>query len=188
MKKLTLTIMCGLPASGKSTWIEKYKKPNTDVICPDEIRKTKSQYDRQSFYNSLPNKEKIRININIVRPFLYTKKDISNCLKYYDSMGFNSIKLSEIQHGKEVYVSFVDTFGLKMKSAYSYGCQSWLDMNNILPGFKTPVLLKRSCFICEDSLKASLQDGIKVVAKLFNPSKNKYGVVYEDGRLTKGWV
>ena len=154
----------------------------------DRIRKTKSQYDRQSFYGLLPNKEKIRININVVKPFLYIKEDISSCLRHYDSMGFNSIKLSEIQHGKEVYVSFADTFGLKMKSAYSYGCQSWLDMDNILQGFKTPVLLKRSCFICEDSLKASLQDGIKVIAKLVNSSKNKYGVVYEDGRLTKGWV
>lgn len=154
----------------------------------DQIRRTVSQYDRQEFYASLPHKEKIRININIVKPFLSTKEDISACLRHYDAMGFNSIKLSEIQHGKEVYVSFADTFGIKMKSAYANGCQSYLDMEKILPGFKTPVLLKRSCFLCEDSLKASFDDGVKMVAKAFAPSKNKYGVVYEDGRLTKGWV
>ena len=62
----------------------------------DEIRKTKSQYNRQEFYNSLPHKDKIRINLNIVKPYLYTKEDITNCLNHYDKMGFNSIKISEI--------------------------------------------------------------------------------------------
>lgn len=157
-------------------------------LVADQIRRTTSQYDRQAFYRQLPYKGKTRININIVKPYLFTKDDISSCLRHYDAMGFNSIKLSEIQHGSDVYVSFADTFGIKMKSAYANGCQSYLDMGKILPGFKTPVLLKRSCFICEDSLKASLSDGFKMVAKVFVPSKNKYGVVYENGRLTKGWV
>lgn len=154
----------------------------------DKIRRTKSFYDRQVFYNSLPHKNKIRINLNIVKPFLYTKTDISACLRHYDAMGFNSIKLSEIQHGKDVYVSFADVFGMKMDSAYSNGCQSYLPINSILPGVSTPVLLKRSCFMCEDTLKASIGDGIKAIAKLFVRRKNNYGVVYGDGTLTKGWV
>jgi len=154
----------------------------------DQIRRTVSQYDRQVFYQSLPHKEKIRININIVKPFLHTRDDIEKCLRHYDAMGFNSIKLSEIQHGKDVYVSFADVFGIKVKSAYANGCQLYLDTNTILPGFNTPLLLKRSCFLCEDSLKASLSDGIKMVVKMIKPSKNKYGVIYEDGRLTGGWI
>jgi len=154
----------------------------------DEIRKTKSQYDRQSFYNSLPMKEKIRINLNIVAPYLYSKQDITDCLVHYDKMGFNSIKLSEIQHGKDVYVSFADTFGLKMKSPYTHGCQTYIDMNEIIQGFKTPLLLKRSCFMCEESLNATIGDAVKVVGKLFKSPKNKYGVIYGDGTLTKGWV
>lgn len=103
-------------------------------------------------------------------------------------MGFNSIKLSEIQHGKDVFVSFEETFGVSLKSPYTYGCQIYLNMNEILKGFKTPVLLKRSCFLCEETLKASLLDGVKVVSKLFAAPKNKYGVVYEDGSLQKGWI
>jgi len=154
----------------------------------DQIRRTTSKYDRQTFYASLPHKDKIRINLNIVKPFLHTKDDLSACLCHYDSMGFNSIKLSEIQHGKDVYVSFSDVFKISMKSAYAHGCQSYLDIGKILPGVKTPVLLKRSCFLCEDSLKASLSDGIKMLVKIVKPSKNKYGVVYEDGKLTKGWI
>jgi len=159
-----------------------------DENIANKIRKTISQYDRQSFYKELPYKDKIRINLNIVKPFLYTKEDISTCLRHYDKMKFNSIKLSEIQHGKDMYVSFANVFGIKMKSAYSYGCQTYLDMNKILPNFYTPVLLKRSCFLCENTLKASLFDGIKILFKFFKSNKNKYGIIYENGKLESGWI
>jgi organic radical activating enzyme len=46
----------------------------------DEIRNVESKYDRQEFYKSLPYKEKIRINLNVVKPYLYTKEDLINCL------------------------------------------------------------------------------------------------------------
>ena len=160
---------------------------NEDIA--DEIRNVgKSKYDRQVFYNSLPNKDKIRINLNIVKPYLYTKEDITECLKHYDNMGLNSIKLSEIQHGKDVFVSFEKVFGVKLGSAFSNGCQKYLDMDKLIKGFKTPVLLKRSCFMCEDTLKASFIDGIKVLSKCFSSPKNKYGVIYENGELKKGWI
>lgn len=159
-----------------------------DESVADQIRKTNSYYDRQKFYDSLPHKDKIRINLNIVKPYLYTKKDLTTCLKHYDTMGFNSIKLSEIQHGAEYYVSFEKTFGIKLGSPFSHGCQTYLDMTKIIPGFKTPVLLKRSCFACEETLKASVADGIKAMCKLFSRPQNKYGVIYEDGTLEKGWV
>jgi len=158
------------------------------VYIADKIRNTVSTYDRQLFYASLPQKNKIRINLNIVKPYLYTKDDISACLRHYDSMGFNSIKLSEIQHGKDVFVSFEKVFGISLNSPYSYGCQTYLNMDKILKGFKTPVLLKRSCFMCEETLKASVKDGIKVFVNLLKPSKNKYGIVYENGLFTKGWI
>lgn len=159
-----------------------------DERVADEIRRTQSQYDRQDFYNSLPQKDKIRINLNIVKPFLYTKEDLTNCLKHYDAMGFNSIKLSEIQHGAEYYVSFEKTFGIKLGSPFSHGCQTYLKMERIIPNFKTPVLLKRSCFMCEDTLKASFTDGVKAMCRLIKKPHNHYGVVYEDGSLERGWV
>lgn len=161
-----------------------------DERIADRIRRTNAgeEMDRQLFYNSLPYKRKIRINLNIVKPFLYKKEDVSACLRHYDTMGFDSIKLSEIQHGKDYFVSFEKVFGIKLGSPYSCGCQTYLDMDKILPGFKTPLLLKRSCFLCEETLQASLSDGVKAVCSLFHPAKNKYGVIYEDGTLEKGWV
>lgn len=160
-----------------------------DEVIADEIRKVPSKYDRQIFYNSLPHKEKIRINLNIVKPFLYIKEDIINCLNHYDKMGFNEIKLSEIQHGVDYFVSFEKTFDIKLGSPYYSGCQKYLEMNKLIPNFKTPVLLKRSCFMCEETLKASFMDGVKVGYKyLFPQTTNKYGVIYENGCLTKGWI
>lgn len=153
----------------------------------DEIRKTTSKYDRQSFYSKLLYKYKIRINLNIVKPYLYTKEDITNCLMHYDKMGFNSIKLSEIQHGKDYFVSFEKTFGINLGSPYNKGCQLYLNMEEIIPGFKTPVLLKRSCFLCEETLKASMLDSVKVVYQIFDKPKNKYGVIYENGYLATKW-
>lgn len=158
-----------------------------DEKIADQIRRTISKYDRQSFYSSLLYKYKIRINLNIVKPYLYTKEDITNCLMHYDKMGFNSIKLSEIQHGKDYFVSFEKTFGINLGSPYSKGCQLYLNMKEIIPSFKTPVLLKRSCFLCEETLKASMLDSVKVVYQIFDKPKNKYGVVYENGYLTTKW-
>lgn len=163
-----------------------------DEEIADKIRCIKSKYNRQKFYSELPYKEKIRINLNIVKPYLYTKEQITDCLCHYDKMGFNSIKLSEIQHGKEYFVSFEDVFNVKFGSPFSSGCQKYIDMSKILQiPFKTPVLLKRSCFVCEETLKASFCDGIKSISKLIKAPfarPNKYGVVYEDGRITKNWI
>jgi len=154
----------------------------------DLIRKTISKYDRQSFYNCLPHKEKIRINLNIVKPFLYTKEDITECICHYDKLGINSIKLSEIQHGKEFFTSFEKTFDIKLGSPFYYGCQTYIDPKIISSDIKTPILLKRSCFMCEETLRASFMDLTKSVYKIFEKNtNNKYAVVYENGLLSTSW-
>jgi len=157
-------------------------------VVADEMRGVKSKYDRQDFYNNLPYKNKIRINLNIVKPHLYIKEDIKECLMHYDKMKFNSIKITEIQHTENQFVSFEKIFNIKLPSPFYGGCQKYLNMNDIIPNFKTPVLLKRSCFVCEESLKASFQDGVKIIYKLFKKSSNKYGVVYEDGTIKRRWI
>ena len=64
-------------------------------------------------------------------------------------------------------------------------------MSKIIPGIeiKTPILLKRSCFLCEDTLKASFMDGVKVLYNFIDRDNinNKYGVIYENGFLSKKW-
>lgn len=103
-------------------------------------------------------------------------------------MGFNTIKISELQHETQSFVSFEKIFGINLKSPYSNGCQTYLNMEKIIPGFNTPVLLKRSCFICEETVKATFSDGVKVLSNLLTKPSNKWGVIYEDGSLKKGWM
>lgn len=161
-----------------------------DEAKADAIRATTSKYDRQLFYNSLPQKHKIRININLTKPNLYKKLDIIKCIQHYDTMGFSEIKMSEIQHGVDHYVSFEDIFDLKMKSPYAHGCQTYLDLEGLLNiKLYGKFLLKRSCFMCESSLKASIADGVKVLYQTLAPAPtNKYSVIYANGKMTKGWV
>lgn len=160
-----------------------------DEFYADLIRRVKSKYDRSSFYRSLPHKEKIRINLNIVKPYLYTKEHIIDACMCFDNMGFREIKLSEIQHGEDYFVSFEKAMGIKLKSPYSHGCQTWIDMTQWIPNFKGKLLLKRSCFLCEKTLRASFLDGIKALyRKAFPIERYNYGVVYENGEIKKGWI
>lgn len=156
----------------------------------DEIRRTESKYNRNEFYNLLKDKHKIRINLNLVKPYLHTKEQLVECLNFFDKMGFNSIKLSEIQHGEEFFVSFEKLFNIKLGSPYYYGCQTYLDLSKYIPGFKTKFLLKRSCFVCEETLKASIMDGIKTIYKTFinNKKTNNYCVIYSNGKMFDGWI
>ncbi|MDU8988590.1 MAG: radical SAM protein [Clostridium perfringens] len=154
----------------------------------DKIRRTTSKYDRQKFYSSLPHKEKIRLNINLVKPYLCTKQDVIDCIKHYDNMGFDTIKLNELQHATNTYVSFEKLFDIKLKSPFSNGCQGYINMDKLIPNVKTPILLKRSCFLCEETQKARLIDGVKVLTKFFINGKSNFGVIYEDGSLQKGWI
>ena len=133
-------------------------------------------------------KHKIRININILKPYLQDKQEIIKCLKHYDVLGFNSIKLSELQHTPESYMSFEKIFNLKMPAPYSNGCQTFFDTKKIIDGgLKTPLIIKRSCFVNEPSCRATLMDGVKVFTKLVYTKKNKFLVIYEDGKILKGW-
>jgi hypothetical protein len=164
---------------------------NEDVA--DEIRGCISQFPRQSFYVNLPQKEKIRLNLNIVKGKLDTKGEINRCLQRYDWLGFNSFKFSEIQHSTEDYVSFEKIYGFKLPSPYFGGCQTLLNTKKYLGiDIKTPLLLKRSCWACEETLKASFMDGVKVIYKMLKKQplidNSHYGIIYEDGRIASGWL
>jgi hypothetical protein len=41
--------------------------------------------------------------------------------------------------------------------------------------------------MCEETLKASFTDGMKAVYRLFSKPDNKYGIVYEDGSISRTW-
>ena len=170
-----LSIVDGLNISAQS-----YKEEDAD-----KIRCTKSQYDRQAFYNSLPHKEKIRINLNLVKPWLYNRDEILRCLHHYDDMGFGTILLRELQNAPDVYVSFEKEMGIKLPSAYSYGCQTPL----IICGesFKANIILKRACFVVNDTCEAQPVDLLKAFIKVFKKVPNNFFCVVKENGEIGGW-
>lgn len=155
----------------------------------DKIRNSKSNFDRQSFYKNFPHKEKTRINLNIVKPYLCNKEDILNTLMHYDSLGFPTIRLAELQHCSDKYASFEKIMGVELKSPFTYGCQTKFDVRPFIPNYKGTLILKRSCFLCEKKAKGKFIDLFKIFYK-FKHRKDTFnwGVIYEDGTLEKKWI
>lgn len=152
----------------------------------DKVRGTRSEFKRNEVYKFLPHKEKIRICLNLVKGSLDDKKEIKRAVKFFDDFG--SIKLNELQHATESFVSFENIMGIKFPSPYYHGCQT--NINNLFPDSKSEIILKRSCFMVEPSLKAGLKDGLKLLYKKFFLSsmpERVFGVVFEDGKLQPRW-
>lgn len=163
-------------------------------LVADRIRGTTSKYDRQSFYNELPYKHNIRLNINLVKNHFSSKQELIRCLTHYDKFWFGSIKISELQHANDQFVSFEKLMNIKLPSPYFNGCQQYIVNTEKYFGMdiETPILLKRSCFVCEKTLKASILDGVKVLYKTLFQKPHKHGyvynVIYEDGSVQSAWI
>lgn len=147
-----------------------------------EIRGAK--FPNKEFYLYFPYKEKIRICLNLVKGVLDTEEEIREAVSFFG--GFGSIKLSELQHSPEHYVSFEKIMNMKLPSPYYHGCQT--DISYLFPENKNKIILKRSCFMIEPTLKAGLKDGLKVLYKTLVPSYDSvFGVIFEDGTLKPKW-
>lgn len=157
-----------------------------DLAKSDAVRGTKTDYPRHELYAKLP-KDKVRINLNLVKGILDSKQEIERAVQLFAD--FHSIKLAELQHAPDQYVSFEDVMGIKLHSPYWHGCQT--DISHLFSAEGTAgrpnVILKRSCFLLEPSRKASFLDGIKAIKNSLFPPSVKFGVVFEDGNLYSNW-
>ena len=159
---------------------------NEDIA--DQIRGHKSNFDRQAFYAELPYKEKITMNINMVKPYLCEKDEICKCIEHYNKMGFKDIKLVELFNMEDMYVNFEETFGVKLKSPFAHGCKTEFDITPWIPSYEGRFTLKRVCFMVNDKLHANLCDMFKAATRKLFEKKYYFGVVYEDGSLHPYWI
>lgn len=159
-----------------------------DEEVADKIRGHKSLYDRQKFYAELPHKEKITMNINMVKPFLCTKEEICRCIEHYNKLGFKSIKLAELFDRDDMYISFEDAFGIKLKSPFAHGCKTEFDITPWIPSFDGKFVLKRVCFLVCKLRHATLSDTFKAATRALFAKKYSFGVIYEDGSLHPYWI
>lgn len=154
----------------------------------DEMRGHKSNFDRQAFYAELPHKEKITMNINMVKPYLYTKDEIIACIKHYNDLGFKDIKLVELFNMEKMYVNFEEVFGVKLKSPFAHGCKTEFDITPWIPSYDGRFTLKRTCFLVNKMLHANLSDMFKAATRKMFEKPYHFGVVYEDGSIHPYWV
>ena len=154
----------------------------------DQMRGHKSTFDRQAFYAEMPYKEKVTMNINMVKPYLCEKDEILKCIEHYNKMGFKDIKLVELFNMEKMYVSFEETFDVKLKSPFGHGCKTEFDITPWIPSYEGKFTLKRTCFLVNKLLHANLSDMFKAATRKLFEKKYYFGVVYEDGSIHPYWI
>lgn len=154
----------------------------------DRIRGCKSKYDHQELYAMLPHKEKICVNINVMKPYLMTKDDICRCIRHYNRLGFKTIRLAELFEMPHMFVSIEDIFGMKLKSPFAHGCKiNNFDITPWIPEFDGNLILKRTCFMVNKKCHATVTDFVKILTRPLFAKNFAFGVVYEDGTIKPYW-
>lgn len=158
-----------------------------DSAINNSIFVASSNHDRLEMLKDLNTKfgSKIRTSINLVQEGIDSKTELLKMLDILQSIGCIHIKINELQNVGEKYVSFEDIMNKSLPKPFSNGCSTYIEMPPYTPEMK--ILLKRSCFLVEQSREASVMDIAKLLLRHFFPKHNNFKVVYESGLTKKGW-
>lgn len=196
--KLRVNIISSMPTE---CWVKKdilfelielidnfaFSPQHYDEDIADKIRGVKSKYNHQKLYEMLPHKEKICVNINLIKGILDKKEDVCKCIEHYNKMGFNMIKVAELFNNPDLYVSFEKIFDVKLKSPFSHGCKTKFNIKPWIPNFNGTFILKRTCFMNNPLNHATLSDLFKVCTRNIFSKKYSFGVLYENAELKPYW-
>jgi len=151
----------------------------------NRIMRASSNHNRIALLQHLLNRwsGKVRVNLNLVKGNIDSSYRIFKSLIALQEMGCKNVKINELQHSPDLYVSFDDIMETKTPSPYAHGCQTTID----IPYIFMNVVLKRSCFLVEQSRQASFKDMVKAAVKRYWRYTNKFSVLYEDGMLSNNW-
>ncbi len=150
----------------------------------NQILRAKYTHNRIDLMKEIVKKypKKVRINLNLVKGGIDTKEKLNNILDYLDLIGTQKVKVNELQHTSENYISYERMMNIEWPSPYAHGCQTFLKHGGI------EVLVKRACFVTEDTNKATFRDIFKILIQiLFSYKRKKYRVLWEDGKITSNW-
>lgn len=160
----------------------------------NEVLHASSNHDRIALLQKMCKNDmisrKTRVSINLVKGYIDSKLEIDRFLSMMEMIGVRHVKINELQGSEDLYVSFEKSYGKRLQSPYSHGCQTEIE----LPNHNIRITLKRSCFCVNNELTASIGDVVKAFIKML--LKQKKGalpkphqmVVYENGLLSDGWM
>lgn len=137
---------------------------------------------------------KIRVCLNLCRGGIDTPGKLKEALLRLQALGVKHVKVNELQHAPEHYVSFEDMLGYRLarplRSPYAHGCQTdETELFSRLFHTSLRITLKRSCFVVEKSRKASLADLAKAAYKRWlHTPKGVFRVMYENGQVESAWL
>ncbi len=175
--KQIISLIDGLNVSVQSTdWQE-----NNNILA------AKARHNRMDILRSLNESfaDKIRTSINLVKGGVDSREKLLKTLQDLQSFGCKYVKINELQTTPSLYVNFEKMMGMKLPSPYAFGCSTEIT----LPGIQLRILLKRSCFMVEQTLRANLWDLAKSLYKRYlHNSKGIFRVMYENGLLSNGWM
>lgn len=156
----------------------------------DKIRKSKSKFNRNIFYEFLPHKDKYIVSLNIHKPYLCTLYDTLQNIKFFYNLGFNNIKLAELSERPEMHVAISEILGIKLPQPFAVQCSNKnVDISHLLPEFKGNLTIKTVCFIKSKNLKANFWDLFKTSTRnLFRHKKYFFGVIQPDGNIYPYWI
>ena len=103
MQKPNLTIMCGIPRSGKSTWVKKNKMPQDIIISPDIIRK--EIFNHQFFSNA--------------EPFIWAITDAFMLLLAQQKKSIILDAVNMTSYIRNKYIELVKPYGYKIKLVWT---------------------------------------------------------------------
>lgn len=186
---------------------------SVDPIENNKILNASSDHDRIEMFKYtclIDPLHKVRACINLNKNGINSKEKLFHALNVIIKTGCNNIKINELQHSEELYVSFENIMGIKLPSPYSHGCQTKIIAENfphskddrcadeVIPhrngfGQDVNIIVKRSCFLVENSRKATIMDLGKAIwkrikSKIGIKNKNNFAVLYENGELKTGWL
>lgn len=159
-----------------------------DALSNNKLLAASSNHNRIAILEQLLGgfASKIRISVNLMRGGVDTKVKLSTCIANLTKLGAENIKLNELQDADELYVSFEDVFGSKLPSPYAFGCQT--EIGSMFGIAQRTVMLKRSCFVVNKNLSASIYDVLKLASNFFRRKKSSATMVmYENGKISNGW-
>ena len=170
---------------------------NNEIMCAssnhDRIHELKEICELERRFNPAVNKDttKIRVSINLVKGAIDNKKKIKKFLKTMQDIGVRHVKINELQHTPDLYISFEKAYNYnKLESPYAHGCQGEIELKKFS---ELKITLKRACFMVEPSCTSTKADYKKYIKKKKeNKKSNKFVpgqvVLYENGMLSKGWL
>lgn len=129
-------------------------------------------------------KDKIRVNLNLMNGGIDTKEKLYSALDIFNDIGCECVKISELQYTDNLYISYEKITDVQLPNPYSHGCSTFIE-----PYKDLKILLRRSCFMNEKSLKAHFSDFIKIIYQcIFHKAKKQSKVLYENGKIEDEWL